>query len=120
MRVSLIQKNALFSIDSLSDELTRQRSPQAVAILLHKLERTYSVAALSTLLVEADVHKYRRLLALAGETRVRLLKHLREHAIERSYFACGSLLDSFFGCVVAQRLDVAREIVGLSPARWLE
>lgn len=120
MRVSAIRRNALFAIDELTFELTRAQPPDAAAMLLHELAQKYHIAALSTLLTEADTQTFRRLLGLGGEARVNLLKHLRQHAPDNHWLRCASLLDPYFGCVVAQRLDVAREIASLSPAQWLD
>src|SRR5262245_52201410 len=108
MRVSLIRQNVLFTIDEIKDELTREHPLDVQATLLHDLARSYYVAALGTLLVEADSGMFRHLLVLGGEARVRLLKLLRQGDARRRWMSAASVLDPFFGCVVAARLDVAR------------
>ncbi|AUX34389.1 MULTISPECIES: Imm49 family immunity protein [Sorangium] len=120
MRVRLVRENALFLLDEASERLALENPPAVTLELLHEASRLHVLAALSSLLSEADTREFRDRLLQAGEARAQLLALARQQALRRHRLRCASLLDPLFGCVAVGATDVARRIAELAPQQPIE
>ncbi|WP_437669527.1 hypothetical protein [Sorangium sp. So ce131] len=115
MRLRLVRENLLFLLDEVSQRLTLANPPAVALELLHEASRLHTLAALSSLLSEADTREFRDRLLQAGGVRAQLLGFARQRALHQHRLCCASLLDPLLGCVATGAFDLARRIAEVAP-----
>lgn len=116
-QMDIFRKSAFYAIRQLQEGLRDPLVPEQQQRLFHLLTGQYRIAAICTLLTEADMPGFRQHLMRSAEARVQLLKVGADQ--HPSHFQGASHVGPFFDAIAAGADALALEIAHLSPVRWL-
>ncbi|NOK02200.1 MULTISPECIES: immunity 49 family protein [Myxococcus] len=121
LKMNFIRENAFFAVEELEKGLKQPLTAIQRETLLTRLSTYLRIAAISTLLVEADTPAFRRCLRQSAAARRDLLVEAQARSdATPGRFACASRTEPLFDALAAGEAGLAQEIARHSPRQWSE